>query len=76
MIAGHDEPQAVGAVLENKAEAQADPQFKPRSGQFAEAQTLMPVGMAEIPLQNLQCPANFAARFPRIPSHRVTKGSA
>jgi hypothetical protein len=76
VVASHYEPQAVGAVLENKADAQTDPQLKPGCGEFADAQPLMPVRMAEIPLQNLQGPADFATRFPGIPSHRGTKDPA
>ena len=76
MVASHYEPQAIGAVLENKADAQTDTQLKPGSGEFADAQPLMPVRMAEIPLQNLQGPADFAARFTGILPHRGTKDPA
>ena len=76
VVASHYKPQAVGAVLENKAEVQTNPQFKPGCGEFADAQPLMPVRMAEIPLQNLQGPADFAARFLGILPHRGTKDPA
>ena len=62
VIASFDKQKAIGAVLKNQSDIQSHADFKKASRQLADAQTLMTMRMAEIPLQVLQRPSNSAAR--------------
>jgi hypothetical protein len=63
VIASFHEQEAIGAVLEDQPNVQPHADFKEASRQLADAQTLMTMRMAEIPLQVLQRQSNFAARL-------------
>jgi hypothetical protein len=66
VIAGHHEQKAIGAILKNQPDVESDTNFKKVSRQLANAQSLMPVRLAEIPFQMSQCQSDFTARFPGI----------
>ena len=61
VIASFHKQKALSAVLENQPDVQPHAYFKEASRQLADAQTLMTMRMAEIPLQVLQRQSNFAA---------------
>ena len=61
VIASFHKQKAIGAVLKNQSDVQSHADFKKASGQLADAQTLMAMRMAEIPLQVLQRQSNLAA---------------
>ena len=73
MAAGHYKQQAIGAILENQPDAQASANFKKVTRQFADAQSLVPVRMPEIPLQKLQGQANFTPDFLGIGPDALTE---
>ena len=51
MVAGHHEQKAIGAALKNQPNLQPDPDFKKIPRQLADAQSTMPVRVAEVPFQ-------------------------
>ena len=61
VIASFHKQKAIGAVLKNQSDVQSHADFKKASRQLADAQTLMTMRMAEIPLQVLQRQSNLAA---------------
>jgi hypothetical protein len=61
VIASFHKQKAIGAVLKNQSDVQSHADFKKASRQLADAQTLMTMWMAEIPLQVPQRQSNFAA---------------
>jgi hypothetical protein len=61
VIASHQEHKAISAILEYQPNVQSDADFKDASCQLANAQSLMAMRMAEIPLQVLQRQSNFVA---------------
>ena len=66
VIASFHKQKAIGAVLKNQSDVQSHADFKKASRQLADAQPLMTMWMAEIPLQVPQRQSDFRARLPGI----------
>jgi hypothetical protein len=67
MVSRHQKQEHVGTILKNQADVQTRPNLEQGRRQLADAQTAMPVGMAEIVFHRLQRPADLAAGLFGIP---------
>jgi len=60
-MASHHKQKAIGAILKNQSDLQSHADFKKTSRQLADAQSAMPVRMAEILFQMSQRQSDFVA---------------